>query len=82
MGAITSAYKMTVLITFKEIKERRGLPPPPMTVFSVHRQQPSRGQHARQLWDPDDRDISRSPQLLSFIRGTWAGDGQGNPRWD
>ena len=41
-------------------------------LFSVHRQQPSRGQHAHRLWDPDDRDINRSPQLLSFIRGKWA----------
>ncbi|MEJ1273319.1 hypothetical protein NN561_004183 [Cricetulus griseus] len=32
------------------------------------RQQPAHGQHAPQLWDPDDRDINRSPQLLSFIR--------------
>lgn len=37
----------------------------------VHRQQPAPGQHAPQLWDPDDRDINRSPQLLSFIRGRW-----------
>lgn len=42
----------------------------------TRRQQPSRGQHARRLWDPDDRDICRSPQLLSFIRGRWRG-GQG-----
>ena len=41
---------------------------------SAHRQQPARGQHARRLWDPDDRDICRSPQLLSFIRGTWVGE--------
>lgn len=38
-------------------------------LLPVHRQQPARGQHAPQLWDPDDRDINRSPQLLSFIRG-------------
>lgn len=41
------------------------------SVLCAHRQQPSRGQHARRLWDPDDRDICRSPQLLSFIRGRW-----------
>ena len=44
---------------------------------SAHRQQPARGQHARRLWDPDDRDIYRSPQLLSFIRGTWGRGGVG-----
>jgi hypothetical protein len=41
-------------------------------LLPVHRQQPARGQPAQQLWDPDDRDINRSPQLLSFIRGKWA----------
>lgn len=41
------------------------------SVLCAHRQQPPRGQHARRLWDPDDRDICRSPQLLSFIRGRW-----------
>lgn len=40
-------------------------------LLPVHRQQPAHGQHAPQLWDPDDRDINRSPQLLSFIRGRW-----------
>lgn len=47
---------------------------------SVHRQQPSSRQPAGRLWDPDDRDICRSPQLLSFIRGTWARPG--GPRLD
>lgn len=42
------------------------------SLLCARRQQPSRGQHARRLWDPDDRDICRSPQLLSFIRGRWA----------
>ncbi|GAB1289161.1 Polyamine-transporting ATPase 13A2 [Apodemus speciosus] len=37
------------------------------------KQQPAHGQHAPQLWDPDDRDINRSPQLLSFIRGRLSG---------
>lgn len=61
---------------FKGIRER-GTPCPQTTfLFPVHRQQPSGGQHGRQLWDPDDRVISRSPQLLSFIRGMWAREGQ------
>uniref|UniRef100_A0A673TFL3 ATPase cation transporting 13A2 n=1 Tax=Suricata suricatta TaxID=37032 RepID=A0A673TFL3_SURSU len=53
-----------------------------MSARSRHerRQQPPRGQHARRLWDPDARDVCRSPQLLSFIRGTWAGVAGGPPR--
>lgn len=52
------------------LNEKRAFPSVTF-LFSVHRQQPAHGQHAPQLWDPDDRDINRSPQLLSFIRGRW-----------
>ena len=63
-------------------ESEKGVRCPQMTFsffFSVHRQQPSRGQHGLQLRDPDNRDASRSPQLLSFIRGTWAREGQVGP---
>ena len=56
---------------------KEAKPPTKDASPSAHRQQPARGQHARRLWDPDDRDIYRSPQLLSFIRGTWRGAGRG-----
>nr|KAF6377222.1 ATPase cation transporting 13A2 [Myotis myotis] len=35
------------------------------------RQQPSGGQHGRQLWDPDDRAISRIPLLLFRWKPAW-----------
>lgn len=50
---------------------KKGAFPSLTFLLPVHRQQPAHGQHAPQLWDPDDRDVNRSPQLLSFIRGRW-----------
>lgn len=80
---ITAARETTCLFCLKK-QEEEPRPPKNDLFLSARRQQPSGRQHGRQLWDPDDRAISRSPQLLSFIRGMWAdgagGTGIGQPR--